>query len=130
MTPLNWTADLVAAFEPSAAANPFGPLSSPTDVLTGSFLYQVESGDSCGLLAVRPLQLEHGNRLDVVGAVALRGRNRAAVVGQALDALALQFEADVIAFATQRPHLVRQAARLGFEVSGVVLTKRLHRVRQ
>lgn len=130
MTPLNWHADHLALFEPVAAANPFGPLSSPTDVLQGSFLYQVEAGEAAGLLAVRPLQLAHGNRLDVVGGVALTGRNQAGAIGHALDVLALQFDADVVSFCTQRAHLVRQASRLGFEVSGLVMTKRMHRVRQ
>jgi hypothetical protein len=131
VTRLGWTADLVDAFAPSAAANPFGPLSAPGDVLQGSYLYEITDGPRRALMAVRPLDLTHGRRLDIVGLVSLGDRLHAGyMLDQAVPLIAAEHGADVLAMCTQRAHIVRQCARRGWEISGVVMNLKAPHVRQ
>lgn len=115
---------------PSIEVSPWGPLEGPHDVLLGSMLYEITQGNGRALVAVRPVQLEAGRRLDVVGLVSTGDRLSAATVANALDDMAANHEADQLAMCTQRGHLVKGASRHGWNITGLVLTKGFHRVKQ
>lgn len=129
-SPLIWTPEHLDEFAPSVAVSPFGPLGAPADVLAGAYLYELAEGRRRALVAVRPLDQAHGRRLDVVGLVSTGDRMPAAAMGQALDLIATEHAADMLAMCTQRAHIVRQASRQGWCISGVVMQKRFPNVRQ
>lgn len=130
VTPVSWGESHVLEMLPSVIANPWGPLEGPFDVLGNSFLYEVTEGRSRALVAVRPVDLDHGRRLDVVGLVSTGERLSAATVARALDDVGAMHQADQLAMCTQRGHIVKGAARYGWSISGMVLTKGFHRVKQ
>lgn len=125
-----WTEADILAFTPSVEASPFGPLEGLADVLEGCGLYEFEADTRRALIATRYEQLQLGRRLTVAGLVSTGDRLRAAEVLPELDNLAAVLGADQIAMATRRAHLVKAATRFGWVVSGVVLTKGYHRVKQ
>lgn len=125
-----WGEDDVLAFGPSVAASPFGPLEGMADVLLGSSLHEFRAETRRALIATRMEALEHGNRLTVTGMVSTGDRLRAGELLPQLDNLAAVLGADQLAMATKRAHLVKAATRYGWQVSGLVLTKGFHRVKQ
>lgn len=127
VTPVqHWTPEHVAALLPSVEASPWGPLEGPGDVLGGSYLFEFEQGRVHALMAVRPVRLQLGNRLDVVGLVSLGDR----MPSGAIDAMACQaaqaLGAQQLAMCTKHEHVVRQSARHGWVQTGVVMTKGLY----
>jgi hypothetical protein len=124
LKPLEWDADHIQAFVPSVLASPWGPLSGVGNVLHGACLFEFTKGDQAALVAVKPVQLEHGLRLDVVGLVGTgRARLESAALCRELDKLALAMNAQQLAMTTQVPHVARGATRNGWTITGAVLTK-------
>lgn len=127
VTPVAWDLERINALQPSVDANPWGPLEDARDVFYGASLYEFASkpGESA-LVAVRPVSLAHGRRLDVVGLVSLADRLNMAALVASLEHLAHQHDAQQLAMCTKRAHLVRRALSLGWELTGQVMTKDLH----
>jgi len=113
---------------PSVEASPWG-LGGVYDVLGGSHLYELQQAGRHALVAVRPVSLEHGQRLDVVGLVSLGDRLASGPVLEGLDTLAHLYQADALAMCTRHPHLVRACSRGGWALTGTVMNKVSH-VRQ
>ncbi len=111
---------------PSVEASPWGPLEGPGDVLGGSFLFEFEQGRARALLAVRPVALQLGARLDVVGLVSLGERMHSGAIDAAACDIARQMGAQQLAMCTQQDHVARQCARHGWTQTGVVMTKGLY----
>lgn len=130
INPLTWDASHVLELMPSVHANPFGPLEGPLDVLGNAYLYELTQGRCRALLAVRPVQCQDGKRLDVVGLVSTGDRLAGSTLTHALDDLAANHQADQLAMCTQRAHLVKVASRHDWAISGLVMTKGFHRVKQ
>lgn len=123
-----WEPSHVVDMLPTVQASPFGPLEGPLDVLGDSCLYELTEGAGRALIAVKPVTMAHGRRLDVVGLESLGDRLRAATVAQALDDLAARHHADQLAMCTNHAHIVKGASRHGWTISGLVLIKRTNRV--
>lgn len=123
MIAVPWDAERIAALQPSVDANPWGPLEGPLDVFGGALLYEFTQGGAHALLAVRPVALARGVRLDAVGLVSTGDRLQAGAIDGALVAIARQHGAQQVAMCTQRAHVTRACARHGWEISGVVMTK-------
>lgn len=130
VTRLAWDVSHVLELMPAVHANPFGPLEGPMDVLGNACLYEITQGRGRALVAVRPMDLQDGRRLDVVGLVSTGDRLSAATVAHALDDMAALHNADQLCMCTQRAHLVKGAARHGWAISGLIVTKGFHRVQQ
>lgn len=127
MTPITaWTAEHVHALQPSVDASPWGPLESAGDVLGGSFLFEFEQGGAHALLAVRPVRLALGTRLDVVGLVSQGDRMQSGALDAALCDIAGRLGAAQVAMCTGKEHVARQCARHGWMQTGVVMTKGLY----
>lgn len=126
MMPVLWDADRLAALQPAVDANPWGPMESAVDVLHGASLYEYQRGQEHALLAVRPVRLAHGVRLDVVGLVSIADRLNMGALSASLESVAHQHGAAQLAMCTQRAHLVKQCSRFGWGVTGLVLTKALN----
>ena len=130
VTPLAWQDTHISELQPSVDASPWGPLEGPLDVLGHSFLYEITQRGARALVAVRPVDLAAGRRLDVVGLVSTGDRMSAAAVANSLDDIAAMHQAQQLAMCTQRAHLVKGASRHGWSISGVVLLKGFHCVKQ
>lgn len=130
MTRMGWDESSVLSLMPSVHASPWGPLEGPFDVLGNACLYELTEGRGRALVAVRPVDLQHGRRLDVVGLVSTGDRLSAATVARALDDMAAMHHADQLAMCTQRAHIVKGASLHGWGISGLVMTKGFHRVKQ
>lgn len=126
VSPTAWDAETITALQASVDANPWGPFESVRDVFMGSHLFTYSRERERALLAVRPVPLAHGTRLDVVGLVSLADRLNAAAVVGSLEYLARELGAQQLAMCTQRAHLVKSCTRLGWSVTGQVLTKGLY----
>ena len=118
-----WNAEAFAAFAASVAANPYGPLESAQEVLQGAYLFEFEHRAQPLLLAVRPVPLSGGLRLDVVGMHGQGQRFQAAALDGYLCALARQHGAAALSMSTQHAGLVAAAKRHGWQQTGVVMTK-------
>lgn len=127
--PVPWDAERIAALQPSVDAGPWGPFEDARDQFYGASLYEYVRGRELALLAVRPERLAHGTRLDVVGLVSLADRLNSAAVVASLEGLAAEHGAQQLAMCTRRAHLVKSCTRLGWNVTGQVLTKGLFHVR-
>lgn len=124
MTALNWTPELIEAFGPSVARNPWGALETPREVLCGSFCFQVEHGAQRALMAVRPVGMDDGTaRAEVVGLVSTGPLFHAKVMDRAAVLIAHQLGADVLGMSTQVPALARACQRHGWQTTGAILTK-------
>lgn len=123
MKPIPWTVENCRAFAPALDRNPYGALESPGEVLTGSYLYQFDHRAQSALLAVRPLQLSHGVRLEVVGMVSEGQRFQAAALDRVMTEIAFAHGADQLAMMTKHAGLVRACVRHGWADSGRILTK-------
>lgn len=121
-----WTADHVAALLPSVDASPWGPLESAGDVLGGSYLFDFTQAGAHALLAVRPVRLALGTRLDVVGLVSLGDRMQSGALDAALCDIAGRLGAAQVAMCTKHQHVAQQCARHGWMQTGVVMTKGLY----
>jgi len=127
VTPVTaWTADHVRALLPSVDASPWGPLEGPGDALGGAFLFEFEQGRAHALVAVRPVSLALGVRLDVVGLVSDGERMRSGALDAAVCGIAQQLGAQQVAMCTKHEHVARQCARHGWQQTGVVMTKGLY----
>ena len=124
--PLEWDLQRVRAMVPSVDASPWGPLESAGDVLAGSFLYEFGQGGARALVAVRPVSLAHGRRLDVVGLVSLGDRMRSGELSAAVCEIGRGFGAVQVAMCTKHEHVARQCARHGWEQTGVVMTRAIN----
>ena len=127
---INWDEGAVLEMLPSVLASPWGPMEGALDVFGGALLYELTEGKRRALIAARPVNLEHGRRLDIVGLVSTGDRLQAAAFSNAVDDMAAQLACDQLAMCTQRAHLVKQASKHGWAISGLVVTKGFHRVQQ
>lgn len=120
--PLAWSAAHVAALAPAVAASPW-PMDGPRDVLDGALLYEFTHGGSHALMAVRPVVLAGGRRLDVVGLVSDGERMQGAAIDGAAVRIARELECQALAMCTQRAHVIKTCARNGWEITGMVMAK-------
>ena len=125
VTALNWTPELVEAFAPAAARNPWGALERPGEILGGSFCFEIVHGKQRALMAVRGDQLEYGVRAEIVGMVSTGPLFHFEPLDRAAMMIAHQLGADVLAMSTQVPKLARGCQRVGWTTTGAILTKRL-----
>lgn len=125
MKPVEWTREAFEAFRPSVAASPWG-LEGLADVLTGAFLYQFEAGSRSALVAARPVYVEGGTRLDLVGLVSIGDRLRIEEFGPEFEQIARAHGANEVAMCTKWPHVVRSCRRGGWAVTGTVMSKKIH----
>lgn len=121
LIPRAWSDDLVQQLQPAADANPWGPLSSAADLVRGAQLWELVGGARHAWIAVRPLDLAHGRRIDIAGMVSDGERLQAADVHQITQALGREHRAQLVAMSTARPHLVRTCARAGWSITGAVM---------
>ncbi len=127
MTPVTqWTPEHVRALLPSVEASPWGPQEGPADVLAGAYLFDYQEGGAHALLAVRPVTLQRGSRLEVVGLVSLGDRLRGAALDRALSGIAQAMGAEHLAMCTKNNHVARQCERHGWQRSGVIMTRGAH----
>lgn len=117
-----WTPDDVRALMPSVLASPW-PLEGAADVLTGALLYEFQHGQSHALMAVRPVALAGGLRLDVVGLVSLGERMQGAAIDAAAVSVARANGCSVVAMCSQVPHVIKTSTRQGWKATGVVMCK-------
>lgn len=121
---LSWSPELVEAFAPSAARNPFGPLESPREILSGSYIFEVECGQQRALMAVRPIPIDAGGvRAEITGLVSSGPLFHAAAMDRAAVLIAHQLDADILTMTTQLPRLVRACNRHGWTTTGAVVSK-------
>lgn len=120
--PLAWSAAHVAALAPAAAASPW-PMDGVGDVLGGALLYEFTHGRAHALLAVRPVALAGGRRLDVVGLVSDGERMQGAAIDGAAVSIARELDCRALAMCTKRAHVVKTCARQGWEITGMVMAK-------
>jgi len=120
--PLEWTRAMVDALAPSVAASPW-PLEGPADVLVGSKLFELTHAGSHLLMAVRPVTLAGGLRLDVVGLVSDGDRMQSAAIDAAVEYVAREFGCSALAMCTISQHLEKTCARNGWKKTGVVMAK-------
>lgn len=123
----SWAPEHVEALLPSVAASPW-PMEGPGDVLTGAMLYEFTHGASHALLAVRPVALAGGRRLDVVGLVSDGDRLNGAAIDGAAVAIARELDCQALAMCTQRAHVVRTCTRMGWQITGMVMAKGINGV--
>lgn len=123
LTCRQWTPEDIEAFGPAVAANPYGPLESAAEVLRGSYLFEFDHRAQRALLAVRPVPLSGGLRLDVVGMHGEGQRFQAAPLDGALCALARQHGAAALSMTTMHAGLAAACRRHGWQQTGVVMTK-------
>lgn len=124
MTPTAWTPDYVQAFAASVSASPFG-MAGPIDVLAGSFLYEFEDGPRRAFIAARPVKFDAGKRLDIVGMVSMAERLTPGAFGPELMEIAKAHDAQALTMCTKWPHIVRACARMGWQKTGVIMTKKI-----
>lgn len=124
MTALNWTPELIEAFAPSAARNPWGALETPREIVSGSYCIQIEHGQQRALMAVRPVGMDDGSvRAEIAGLVSTGPLFHAKVIDRAAVLIAHQLGADVLGMSTQVPALARACQRNGWMTTGAILTK-------
>lgn len=119
---LAWDHDRIAAMLPSVQASPW-PLDGAADALGGALLFDFTQGGAHALLAVRPVRLAHGTRLDVVGLVSDGDRLSAAAIDGAVVGIAKEYGAQALAMCTVRGHVVKACARQGWNITGMVMAK-------
>ena len=122
--PTPWAPEHIVAMLPSVAASPW-PLEGPGNVLPGALLYTLHDDNRRALIAVSPVNMERGRRLDVVGLVSLGDRLSAADTCAAIDQIAHQHQCRAVAMCTRRAHIVRACARHGWQITGMVMTKEI-----
>lgn len=123
MTARNWTPELIEQFAPAAARNPWGALEHPSEILNGSFLFEIEHGAQRALMAVRREHLSLGVRAEVVAMVSSGPLFHCQVMDRAAVLIAHQLGADVLGMSTQVPTLAKACMRQGWIPSGAILTK-------
>ena len=121
ITPADWSPALVEAFRPAVDVSPWGPLAGPMNVLPGSHLFEYRHGAQHALIAAKPLALDNGQRVDVVGVVSLGDRMHCARLIDEFRAVARDAGADLVTMATRHEHLQRAADRAGWTRGGVVM---------
>lgn len=125
VVPRTWAPEHVQALLPSVLANPW-PLAGPIDVLGGATLYEFTHGRSHAYMAVRPVPLDGGRRLDVVGLVSDGERLRCGEFGRAVLSIAQAHECAAMAMCTQRAHVVRGCMREGWKITGMVMARNIN----
>lgn len=125
--PLAWEAAHVAALAPSVAASPW-PMEGPRDVLNGAMLFEFTNGRAHALMAVRPVLLAGGRRLDVVGLRSDGERLQGAAIDAAAVRIARELECKALAMCSQRAHVIRTCARQGWGITGMVMAKEIGNV--
>lgn len=125
LTRLAWDEASVEAMAPSAAASPWSLVEGTGDNLANSHLWQIEIGGTRVLLAVRGLQMQHGNLLEVVGMRSTGERFRAGQLGPVVEQLVRDCypQTDLLSMCTRHEHLVRACERQGWTRSGAIVNK-------
>lgn len=123
VTALHWSPELVEAFAPAAARNPWGALERPGEILNGSICFEVIHGRQRALMAVRPQPAGDGLRAEIVGMVSTGPLFHFEPMDKAALMIAHQLGADVLAMSTQVPKLARGCHRVGWTTTGAILTK-------
>lgn len=123
MTSCDWDNDALEVFAPSVEKNVFGPLADALEVFNGAYLYEYRKDNQRALVAVRPVHLRAGTRMEVVGLRSVGERLQAKPFFAALDGVARAHGARVINVLTQVPHVANACKSAGFGISGAVLLK-------
>jgi hypothetical protein len=119
---LNWSPDLVDAFQPSIDANPWG-YGTALEVLNGCHAFEYGKASQHALIAVRPVQRQAGTRLDVIALVSTGDRLEANAFDDRMLTIASLFGANQLAMSTLRPHVAAVAKRSGWINTGVLMIK-------
>lgn len=117
----SWSGESLRAM--ARARSAFGPLASVDEIMRGADLYEYQDGASRAFVAVRPVILSGGTRLDIVGLASVGQRLAAHPFHAALDALADDYGAQIMACMTQVPHVAKSCQAHGYAITGAVLTK-------
>jgi hypothetical protein len=124
MTPCAWSDDALHTLQASVDASPWGPLATPLESYQGAYLFRHEHQGAAALVAVRPVQYRAGMRLDVVG-LASEGAGPLSPMAMhaAIEQLARELGADLLAMTTAKPGLVKSCMRAGWLTTGAVMLK-------
>jgi hypothetical protein len=121
MQKAEWSSEAMRALARGRSA--FGPLASVEDITAGADLYEYRHGDSRAFVAVRPVYLSKGLRLDIVGLASVGQRLAAHEFHAAVDGLARDYRADLLACCTTVAHVAKSCKNNGYTLTGAVLTK-------
>lgn len=122
-----WTPELVSEFAPSVNANPWG-FGRAEEVLHGAEAFEYALQNQRALIAVRPVRRIDGTRLDVVGLVSTGDRLHAFEFDAAMNQIAKEFEAKIMAMTTKRLHVANVASRTGWQQTGVLMIKNMEKM--
>ena len=121
MRPATWNDEAFAAMQ--RASSPFGALACITEMMRGTDLFIYEADRQRALVAVRPVALAGGLRLDIVGLSSVGERQHGRAFQGGIDRLALDYGADLLACCTNVPHVATSCTRNGYTLTGAILTK-------
>ena len=105
--------------------SPFGPLASADDIFGGCHLYLFENADQSAYVAVRPVALSAGIRLDLVGVKSTGQKMCGVAFGEAIDHLATLHNAELIVMTTKLSKVAKKCIANGYEITGAVLSKKV-----
>lgn len=126
LKPLEWDADALLAFEPVAAASPFGAVKSAPEMLQGCGLFEFAHARQRALLAMRLDQFTGGRVMHIMGAVSLGADPlQSRFVMGAIEAVAREHGAAVLSLCTEHAAIAKSAHRWGGQITGAVIAKRL-----
>ena len=121
MKKVDWTDESLRAI--ARGRSPFGPLASLDQMMAGAELYEYQHGASRAFVAVRPVHLAKGMRLDIVGLASVGQRLAAHEFHAAVDSLARDYRADLLACCTSVAHVAKSCTGHGYTLTGAILTK-------
>lgn len=122
VTPRRWDADVLNALRALVPVSSYGGIANVAEMMQGAHLYDFTHGNCHALLAVRPVRFAGGSRLDVVGLLSDGDRLQAAQLDGALRSIALELDTSLLVMTTQIPHVAKQCQRMGWTITGAVLT--------
>lgn len=124
ITPIDWTADILAKlYDPSLS--PFGALASAHEIFGGCHLYVYEDGEQRAYVAARPVKLQGGIRLDLIGVKSTGSKMCGAGFEAAVAEIAALHNAQWIALMTKIPKIAEKCIANGYTITGAVLTKKM-----
>lgn len=121
MRPAAWNDEAYAAMR--LASSPFGPLACIEQMMHGADLFIYERAKQRAFVAVRPVALFGGQRLDIVGLSSVGDRLQGRAFHAAIDRLAIDHRASLLACCTSVTHVAQSCTKNGFSITGAVLTK-------
>ena len=122
VTAIDWTPDALAKlYDPSLS--PFGPLATAGEIFKNCHLYVFENHNQKSYVAVRPVAMHNGKRLDIVGVRSIGKKMCGAAFADAANQIAKIHGASVIGLMTKISKVADKCIENGFQITGAVLTK-------